>query len=78
MTTTQDQALEGLGNYKFGWADSDAAGAAAHPDAGHGVLALAGRVRAALRVEFLDVDRTGGLGGCGRSEILKGRKVGHC
>ncbi|MCU1601269.1 MAG: Fe-S cluster assembly protein SufB, partial [Frankiales bacterium] len=29
MTTTQDQALEGLGNYKFGWSDSDAAGASA-------------------------------------------------
>ncbi|MGB8650277.1 MAG: Fe-S cluster assembly protein SufB [Mycobacteriales bacterium] len=29
MTTTQDQALEGLGSYKFGWADSDVAGAAA-------------------------------------------------
>jgi len=29
MTTTQDQALEGLGTYKFGWSDSDAAGAAA-------------------------------------------------
>ena len=29
MTTTQDQALEGLGTYKFGWADSDVAGAAA-------------------------------------------------
>ena len=29
MTTTQDQALEGLGNYKFGWADSDVAGASA-------------------------------------------------
>src|SRR5580698_9404694 len=27
-TTTQDQ-LEGLGTYKFGWADSDAAGASA-------------------------------------------------
>ncbi|MDX6268138.1 MAG: Fe-S cluster assembly protein SufB, partial [Frankiales bacterium] len=29
MTTTQDQALEGLGSYKFGWADSDVAGASA-------------------------------------------------
>ena len=29
MTTTQDQALEGLGNYKFGWSDSDVAGASA-------------------------------------------------
>ncbi len=27
-TTTQDQ-LEGLGTYKFGWADSDVAGASA-------------------------------------------------
>ncbi len=26
MTTTQDQQLEGLGNYKFGWSDSDVAG----------------------------------------------------
>jgi Fe-S cluster assembly protein SufB len=29
MTTTQDQQLEGLGTYKFGWSDSDAAGSAA-------------------------------------------------
>jgi Fe-S cluster assembly protein SufB len=29
MTTTQDQALEGLGTYKFGWADSDVAGSTA-------------------------------------------------
>jgi Fe-S cluster assembly protein SufB len=29
MTTTQDAALEGLGNYKFGWADSDVAGSTA-------------------------------------------------
>src|SRR3954464_5917399 len=29
MTTTNEQELEGLGNYKFGWADSDAAGAVA-------------------------------------------------
>ena len=29
MTTTQDQQLEGLGTYKFGWSDSDAAGALA-------------------------------------------------
>jgi Fe-S cluster assembly protein SufB len=29
MTTTQDQALEGLGSYKFGWSDSDVAGASA-------------------------------------------------
>jgi Fe-S cluster assembly protein SufB len=29
MTTTQDQALEGLGSYKFGWADSDVAGSTA-------------------------------------------------
>jgi Fe-S cluster assembly protein SufB len=29
MTTQQDQALEGLGNYKFGWSDPDVAGAAA-------------------------------------------------
>ena len=29
MTTTQDQSLEGLGNYKFGWSDSDVAGASA-------------------------------------------------
>jgi len=29
MSTTQDQALEGLGSYKFGWSDSDAAGATA-------------------------------------------------
>ena len=28
MTTTPDQ-LEGIGSYKFGWADSDVAGAAA-------------------------------------------------
>jgi Fe-S cluster assembly protein SufB len=26
MTTTQDQQLEGLGTYKFGWSDSDEAG----------------------------------------------------
>src|SRR3954447_22749202 len=29
MTTTNEQQLDGLGNYKFGWADSDAAGAVA-------------------------------------------------
>ncbi len=29
MTTTQDAALEGLGTYKFGWADSDVAGSTA-------------------------------------------------
>jgi Fe-S cluster assembly protein SufB len=29
MTTTQDQQLEGLGTYKFGWSDSDAAGSTA-------------------------------------------------
>src|SRR5487761_2532727 len=29
MTTTQEQQLEGLGTYKFGWADSDVAGASA-------------------------------------------------
>src|SRR5487761_352993 len=29
MTTTTNDRLEGLGTYKFGWADSDAAGAAA-------------------------------------------------
>src|SRR5881398_691207 len=29
MTTTNEQQLEGLGTYKFGWADSDVAGAAA-------------------------------------------------
>src|SRR6201996_4607037 len=29
MTTTANDQLEGLGTYKFGWADSDAAGAAA-------------------------------------------------
>jgi hypothetical protein len=29
MTTTQDQQLEGLGTYKFGWADSDVAGSTA-------------------------------------------------
>ncbi len=29
MTTTQDQALEGLGTYKFGWSDSDVAGSTA-------------------------------------------------
>jgi Fe-S cluster assembly protein SufB len=29
MTTTQDSQLEGLGTYKFGWADSDVAGATA-------------------------------------------------
>ncbi len=29
MTTTSKPELEGLGQYKFGWADSDAAGAIA-------------------------------------------------
>ncbi|HJZ06460.1 MAG TPA: Fe-S cluster assembly protein SufB, partial [Trebonia sp.] len=29
MTTTANDQLEGLGTYKFGWADSDAAGASA-------------------------------------------------
>jgi Fe-S cluster assembly protein SufB len=29
MTTTTDAQLEGIGTYKFGWSDSDAAGAAA-------------------------------------------------
>ena len=29
MTTTAPDQLEGLGNYKFGWSDSDVAGAAA-------------------------------------------------
>jgi Fe-S cluster assembly protein SufB len=29
MTTTQNDQLEGLGNYRFGWADPDAAGASA-------------------------------------------------
>ncbi|TAL25981.1 MAG: Fe-S cluster assembly protein SufB [Frankiales bacterium] len=29
MTTTQDSQLEGLGTYKFGWADSDVAGSTA-------------------------------------------------
>ena len=29
MTTTQDAALDGLGTYKFGWADSDVAGSTA-------------------------------------------------
>src|SRR3954470_3055448 len=29
MTTTNEQQLDGLGNYKFGWADSHAAGAVA-------------------------------------------------
>jgi len=29
MTTTQNDQLEGLGTYKFGWAESDTAGAAA-------------------------------------------------
>jgi hypothetical protein len=29
MTTTSHPELEGLDRYKFGWADSDAAGAAA-------------------------------------------------
>ncbi|HEX8498585.1 MAG TPA: Fe-S cluster assembly protein SufB, partial [Actinomycetales bacterium] len=29
MTTTTDTQLEGIGTYKFGWSDSDVAGAAA-------------------------------------------------
>ena len=29
MTTTQDEQLEGLGTYKFGWSDSDVAGSTA-------------------------------------------------
>jgi len=29
MTTTTQEQLEGLGTYKFGWADSDVAGASA-------------------------------------------------
>ena len=29
MTTTTNDQLEGLGTYKFGWADSDVAGASA-------------------------------------------------
>ena len=29
MTTTANDQLEGLGTYKFGWADSDVAGASA-------------------------------------------------
>src|ERR1039458_3701960 len=35
-TTTQDQ-LEGLGTYKFGWADSDVAGASARRGLAEGV-----------------------------------------
>ncbi len=42
--------------------DRDLAGAGLHPDAGDGVLAAAGGVGAALRVDFLFADRGGRLG----------------
>ena len=44
MTTTQDQTIASLGSYKFGWADSDAAGATAqrgiNPDVVRNISAL--------------------------------------
>ena len=43
--------------------DGDLARAGLHPDAGNGVLALAGGVGAALLVELLHVDRSGRLRG---------------
>src|SRR5690606_21174080 len=42
--------------------DGDLAVSAAHPHARDRVLALAGGVRATLRVELLDMDRRGRLG----------------
>jgi len=44
MTTTQDQTIASLGSYKFGWADSDVAGATAqrgiNPDVVRNISAL--------------------------------------
>src|SRR5690606_22680256 len=59
--------------------DGDLAGARLDPYAGNSVLALAGRIRAAERVNFLDVYRSR----CGRSsnasdaEVLERGEIGH-
>ena len=52
--------------------DGDLAGARLHPDAGDGVLALAGGIGAALSVELLVVDGGGGLrAGRSRAGLLQ-------
>jgi hypothetical protein len=54
--------------------DGDLAGAGLDPDAGDGVLALAGGIGAALLVELLDVDRGGGCATGRRCRVLRARK----
>src|SRR5690606_13976218 len=60
--------------------DRDLAGAWLDPDAGDGVLALAGGVGAARFVELLDVDRRSRLlRGHGRAEFCeRGKLLSHC
>ncbi|EGE55629.1 hypothetical protein RHECNPAF_890041 [Rhizobium etli CNPAF512] len=55
--------------------DDDLAGARLDPDAGDGVLALAGRVGAAERIDLADVRRSSSFGS--RAEILQGGEVSH-
>ena len=59
--------------------DRDLAGAGLDPDAGDGVLALAGGIGAALRIDLLDVDGSIRLRGLGDlAELLERLKnLGH-
>src|SRR5262249_23014466 len=56
--------------------DSDLAGARLHPDAGNRVLALAGRVGAALRVDLLHINPRRRLA-LERPQILKRHRLAH-
>src|SRR5579859_5793773 len=55
--------------------DKDAAATAGEPDAGDRILALAGGIGAAQRIELLHMDRLDGS--LRRGEVLEGLEIGH-
>ena len=57
--------------------DDDLAGAGLHPDAGNSILALAGGIGAALRIQLLDMNRSSLCRRSDGAEFGEGGKVSH-